>query len=343
MRWSGRLRSGLFFVGVVLSVAPVGAETCLTQSQMQPADRDALATVSQSLALKIQSNDALGIKNATIPQFVTNFNGIERAIASVAPNLRGDTPEVEQVYVLDATANKPNPDGSAPGAEFICTLNKGNNEADFSIDSLPPGRYGFAIVVMTGASPWQISMLLRQDGAGTPWKLAGFFPKETVAAGHDGLWYWSQGRATAAKKQSWLAYLDYQEAKELLQPAGFVSSTHLENLRVESSAAAPPEAANGIDPETPLIIKGADGKEYRFTSVAPDDSLHKEKLDIALHLIADPSIIDPLSIRARNLAAMSAWLGLHPELRESFHGMWVFADAPGRAPVATEAAMNEIR
>jgi len=339
-KWSSL--SALVCAGLALSTMPALAETCITQSQMQSGERDALANTALALALKVQSNDQAGVRNATIPEFVANFSGIGKAVSGVAPNLVGDTAEVEQVYVLDATGNKLNADGSAPDAEFVCTLNKGNNEADFSIGALPPGRYGFAMVEFTGTAPWHVSMLLRQDGAGAPWKLAGLFPKEASAAGHDGLWYWSQGRA-AAKKQPWVAYIDYQEAKELLQPAGFVSSTHLESLRSETSDALPAQVADGISADTPLIVKATDGQQYRFTSVGPDDSLHKDKLDVAVHLLMDSASADPLAIRARNLAAMSAWLAQHPELRENFHGMWVFADAPGRAPVATEAPMSEIR
>jgi hypothetical protein len=111
---------------------------------------------------------------------------------------------------------------------------------------------------------------------------------------------------------------------------------------VESSSAVPPEVADGIGPQAPLVVKGADGTEYRFTSIAPDDGLHNDKLDIAVHLIANPASSDPAAIRARNLEAMSAWLTLHPELRENFHGMWVFAEGTGGPPVATEAAMSEI-
>ena len=221
-------------------------------------------------------------------------------------------------------------------------LTKGTSEADFSINALPPGRYGFAMVQFAGASPWLVSMLLRQDGTGMPWKLAGLFPKEASAAGHDGLWYWRQGRAMSAGRQSWIAYIYYLQAQRLLQPAGFVSSTHLENLRVEASSAVPPEFGSGISAAAPFVIKGNDGKEYRFTSIGPDDSLQRDKLEVAAHMMVDSANADPGSLHQRNLDAMSALLARHPELRQSFHGMWVFSDAPGQLPVANEAAMGDI-
>ena len=238
----------MFLGGVLQFSLAASAENCVTQSQMDPAERTALASTAQTLASNIQANNQDGVKSATIPEFASNFAGIGSAVSSVSPNLTGDKPEVEQVYVLDASDNKKNPDGSNPDADFICTLNKGSSEADFTISSLPPGRYGFAMVDFSGKSPYLISMLLRQDGSGSPWKLAGFFPKSTTAAGHDGLWYWKQGRDAVGKKQPWVAFIDFQEARLLLQPAGFVSSTHLENLRVEASSARLPRSPTALAP-----------------------------------------------------------------------------------------------
>jgi len=318
------------------------AETCVTQSQMQPSDREALSGAARALAAKIQANDLVGLQAATIPEFQANFSGIGNAVSATAPGLAGDSPEVEQVYLLDASDTKRNADGSAPDADFNCSLNKGTYEADFSIDELPPGRYGFTMVEFVGHSPWLVSLLLRQDGTGAPWKLAGFYPKETSAAGHDGLWYWSQARAMAAKKQLWVAYLEYQEARELLQPAEFVSSTHLENLRAESVAATPQELGDGISTDSPLVVKSGTGHIYKFTSVTPGNSLRKDKLEIVVHMNRDSSSTSEETIRKDNLEAMSSWLAQHPEVRDKFYGMWIFADAPGQAPVATEAVMNEI-
>jgi len=339
---SKRWFSTVVLGGMLYLSAGAVAENCITQSQMDASERASLAAAAQSLASKIQANDQAGVKGETIPEVAASFSGMEAAISSTSPKLTSVNPEVDQIYVLDATGNKRNPDGSNPDAEFICTLNKGTSEADFSISALPPGRYGFAIVKFMGSTPWMLSMLLRKEGPGTPWKLAGLFPKEMSAAGHDGLWYWSQGRAAAAKKQPWVAYVDFQEARELLQPAVFVSSTHLENLRVEATSAAPPEAADGISPDAPLIVKGPDGQQYRFTSIVPDDSLHKDKVDIAIHMAVDSAVSDPVVARKRNMDAMNAWLSLHPEMRENFHGVWVFSEAPNQPPFPTEAAMNEI-
>jgi len=33
----------------------------------------------------------------------------------------------------------------------------------------------------------------------------------------------------------------------------------------------------------------------------------------------------------------------HPELKSAFHGVWIFADAPGKNPYATLIAMTELK
>lgn len=338
-------RSGAAWVGLLAASMMTGmasAETCITQSAMPAAERDALVNTAYSLATKIQANDLAGVKAGTIPEFASNFTGMASAIGTTAPKLAGDAAEVQQVYILDATDNKPNADGGAAEADFVCNLNKGTAEADFTINGLPPGRYAFAMVEFRNAAPWLLSMLLRQDAPGGAWKLAGLYPKERTAAGHDGLWYWSQGRQMAANKQPWVAYVYYEEAQQLLKPAVFVSSTHLENLRTEAVRQAPSEIPDGISMDTPLVLKGSDGTEFRFVALVPDNSLHQDKLDIAAHLALDPSVTDQDAITKKNHEAMVALLTQHPELRQNFHGMWVFAEAPGRAPIASEAPMDQI-
>ena len=202
----------------------------------------------------------------TIPDFQKDFSGMGDSIAATAPKLKGSTPEVEQVYLLDASSMKT----AATDAQFYCTLNQSQSEADFSIPQLPPGRYGFAMVRMDGATPWRLSFLLRQES--TQWQLAGLYPKALTAGGHDGLWYWQQARSLAAGKQAWSAWLYLEEAQSLLIPANFVSSTHLEKLRDELGTTAPP-TVSGLSADAPLVLKGADGSEFRYTAISVDDSL----------------------------------------------------------------------
>lgn len=318
-------------------------EVCTTQSQMTASDRDALAAAARDLATKVQSDDVNGLRAATVAEYANDFSGIGNVVGTTAAKLKGGAIAVEQVYLLDGTQLKKNADGAAPDAQFFCSLNKSAAEVDFFIPGLLPGRYGFAMVDVKSASPWRLSFLLRQ-GTGQNqgrWEMAGFYPKPLTAAGHDGLWYWTQARAMAARKENWNAWLYYQQAQALLQPTGFVQSTNLEKLKDEQAGAAPPALSEGIGPKTPLVVKGAKGAEFRFTGLGVDDSLGAEKIDIMAHLDVD-QIGDAAVAKQRNIDAASALLAAYPELRKAFHGVWIVTQAAGQNPYATEAAMNEI-
>jgi hypothetical protein len=313
-----------------------GAEKCVTQSQMPAADKDALVAAATALATKIQANDQAAVKALTIADYQKDFSGMSGVIAATAPRLQGTTPEVTDVYVLDASTLQA-VNGANPDASFFCTLNQSQMEAEFSIPQLPPGRYGFAIVTMNGANPWRLAMLLRQEGGA--WRLAGLYPKPMTAGGHDGLWYWKQARTLGAEKESWDQWLYLQEAQQLLLPANFVSSTHSEKLREELTNATPPPLSGGLSADSPLVVKAKDGAEFRFTGLAVIDVA--AQVDVAAHIKVD-ALGDPAAARKRNVDAAAALVDAHPELRKAFHGVWVFADAPGAPAYATELAMADI-
>jgi len=128
----------------------------------------------------------------------------------------------------------------------------------------------------------------------------------------------------------------------LLKPTNFIQSTHLEKLKTEEAAAAPPALSDGVSAEAPLVVKGPDGVEYHFTGLGVDDSLAKEKIDVIAHLKVD-QLGDPAAARKRNTDAMVALLAAYPEMRKPFHGVWIFAEVPGQNPFVTEQAMSEIR
>jgi hypothetical protein len=324
----------------ILVAGTCSAEVCTTQSQMTTADRDALVTAARGLAAKVQANDVSGLQAATAAEYAKDFSGIGAVVGSTAAKVKGGTAVVEQVYLLDATQLKRGADGALPDAQFFCSLNKSVAEADFLISGLSPGRYGFVIVDVTDAgSPWRMSFLLRQDEG--KWGMAGFYPKPLSAAGHDGLWYWTQARAMAAQKERWNAWLYYQQAQNLLIPVNFIQSSHLEKLKTEANTAAPPALSEGVSAESPLVVKGADGAEYHFTGLGVDDSLAKDKVDVMAHLKVD-QIGDAVAARKRNNDAMVALLAAYPEMRKSFHGVWIVTDVPGQNPFATEQAMSEI-
>ncbi|MES2393913.1 MAG: hypothetical protein V4555_19910, partial [Acidobacteriota bacterium] len=98
---------------------------------------------------------------------------------------------------------------------------------------------------------------------------------------------------------------------------------------------------DGISAQTPLVMKAADGTEFRFTALGSDPSQDGQKLELLLHFTADAAA-DATAGRARNLAAAKTLLDAHKELRQGFDGVLVFADSAGAPPFATEIKMADI-
>lgn len=334
----GRLR-GLASCAALAALVSAGtgaarAENCVTQSQMSAADRAALASTARELALKVAANDTVGLRAATIPAYAQDFSGIGSSVASTAPHVQGAQFTVRSVYILDASSLKALPDGTLPTAQFFCSLNNSTADTNFTIPGLPGGKYALATVDATGTSaPWQLSFVLQQVQA--RWLLAGFIPKPATEAGHGGVWYWTQARVYAKKAEPLDAWLYYQAAEQLLVPVDFVSSTNLEKLHAESQAVRPP----GLQfADHPMPLKG-NGETFMVTSLATDDALGG--LDLVVHVTA-ANTSDPVAARQRNIRVMQALLAAYPEVAQAFHGLWVFADAPGSSPFGIELPMAQV-
>jgi hypothetical protein len=97
--------------------------------------------------------------------------------------------------------------------------------------------------------------------------------------------------------------------------------------------------AEGLSGDKPAPIT-ANGQVYSITNMHTDDSLGG--LDLVVHYAA-ADVSDPVATRTRNLELMKAMLTQHPELRDGFHGLWVFADAPHQGSYGIEQPMSEIR
>jgi hypothetical protein len=323
---------------LVFGSGAMRAQSCITQARMSDDVRAGLISQALNLAQYIKADAAAKVEAATIADFASQsaFASTASLIQATAPKLSSDALAVTQVYELDARGRKA---GDTSDADFSCALTGTTAETDFSISGLPSGLYGFAMVEASGDRPWLLAFLLRQDDG--VWKLAGFYPRARTAAGHDGLWYWRSARDHAKAKEAWVASLFYGEADELLRPANFATSSNLDRLRSEQRAAAPAELINDIGPDNPLLVKAADGGEYRFGSVAAGVSQDGKQLNLILHLRAD-FIADPQAAKARSLAAAKALLDAHTELRKDFKDVWVFVDSPGHEPAVTVQAIADM-
>lgn len=317
----------------LLSLAlPALGVSCETQAAMTDAERTALVQAAQQIGREVQGGQTAELKAATVPEVAAHFDAIANAATALSPLITGATLTVDAVYRLDAGDAHPGDEQT----QFFCDSADNVTHTTFSVQHLPPGQFGFVLLHATGvAKPQQLALLLQQSQVNGPWQLAGFFPKPLTVASHDGLWYWKQARTYSQAKQSWNAWFYYSTASYLLQPAGFFSSTNLEKLADEQAAARPKDLP-GAEP----LQVNVDGAIYRVTSLRTDDQLGV--LDLVLHYSA-AAAADPVAARTQTIAVMRGLLTLHPELRDAFHGLWVFADpAAGGAPFSLEQPMSAI-
>jgi hypothetical protein len=324
----------ILLMATVLPAGMAGAVTCTTQSQMTDAQRASYAQAIRNLNSQIQAGNVAGVKAGTIASVAAQFDPIARTIQSVTPDLQGASLTIQSIYSLHATDLKAPTD-----TQFFCSVPGSQLLVSISIPQLPPGDYAFAIVHATGGKqPQQLSMILAEDPAGSSqWKLAGLFVRPMTAAGHDGVWYWTQAREYGKKQQRWNAYFYYQTAAYLLMPVDFISSPNLEKLQKEMDAVRP-DGLPGPEPMT--VAASGNGQSFAVTNLNTDGSLGG--LDLVVHYkVSDVS--DPVATRAHNVELMKALLSQHPELREGFHGLWVYAEAGNQRPFAIELPMSQIQ
>jgi hypothetical protein len=321
-----RSRRCLELVVILLALLTPGrvfAVSCTTQAQMSESERAALMQAAQTLAAAVQSGKAAAVQAATIPKVKAQFDPIANLIEQTAPLLAGATITIDALYGLNASDLK-----GAEDTVFFCNSPGSQVRADINIPQLPQGQYGLALVHATGVQqPQQIAFLLQKDGA---WQLAGLFIKPLLIAGHDSLWYWTKARAFSQKGQKWNAYFYYKTAAYLAAPADFLTSANLDKLNQEAAASTP----DGLPGTQPMTLKN-----FSITDLHTDGSLGG--LDLVIRYTA-ADVGDPVATRARNVDAMKAMLEAHPELREGFHGLWVFAEAPNQRPFGNELPMSEI-
>jgi hypothetical protein len=315
---------------MVTLMAPIRmlAVSCTTQAQMTEAERAALMQSAHNLATAVQSGNASAVQALTIAKIKAQFDPIANTIEQTSPLLAGATITIDALYGLDASDLKT----AAEDTVFYCGVANSPLHVDVTIPQLPQAQYALVLVHATGVKqPQQMAFLLQKNG---DWQLAGLFVKPLLLAGHDSVWYWTKARAFNQKNQKWNAYFYYTTAAYLASPADFMTSANLDKLNQEAQGAKP----DGLPGTQPMVITSGNNT-FPVSEMHTDGSLGG--LDLVLrYSTAETS--DPVAARARNLELMKATLEAHPELREGFHGLWVFAEAPSQRPYGNELAMSEI-
>lgn len=324
--------------GILLVLACAGvlipsgwAASCKTESQMTPAEREALSSAARNIAGEVQSGDLQGLRTNTIPAVAADFTGIAASADALKAMVQKATITVNNLYALDASTE---PAGT-PRTDFYC----GTPVVVLNFTDLPPGSYALVILHATGVpQPQQISLILSKSAANR-WMLAGFYGKPMMEAGHDGLWYWASARRFAQKNGNWAAWFYYRTAANLLSPVEFLSSSNLDKLRREEDHVRP----DNLPGPKPVTLN-AQGSAYQVTAI--DITTELGPLDLDVHYLPNVTQVaqlhDPPSARKQVVDVMAALLALHPDLHDSFHGFWVHADQGEASIFSLELPMDQI-
>jgi hypothetical protein len=322
----------LILVAVVAGAPLARAVTCSTESQMPAAERDPIVKAARALGDEIQAANVSGVRQSTLAAVAAQFDPIAASIQTISPQIQGASLTINAIYSLKASDLK----GTQDETQFFCTVPGSALIVTITIPQLPPANYALVIMHATGVEhPQQISLLLQNDGSGAAgWKLAGFFTRPMTAAGHDGVWYWTAARNYAQKRQNWNAYLYYQTAAFLLNPVDFMSSPNLEKLQKEGQLVRPAELPGA----NPMVLK-AGSQSFNITSMRTDT--FSGGLDLVVNY-QTKDVSNPVATHSEIVELMKAMLAQYPELRQGFHGLWVYAHADNQSPYAIELPMSQI-
>lgn len=337
MRLSRHWATALISCGLICGVfaVPVAghAASCTSQGEMRGPDRDALAGAAQRLNVAVMQQDAGTIQSSLLPAVAQQWDSIREAVEQGAPFVKGGQPQINVMYMLDATSNTASAD-----TQFFCSNADASMTVTVTLGNLPPGKFAITQSYVMGspaagaAAPAivaQITFILGLDG--NAWKLGGVFIRPAVLGGHDGVWYWQRARELAKSDSPWAAYYCFQAARYLLLPVDFISSPNLEKLQQEQS-----QIRNA--PAFPYSVTTGD-RTFKIANVHFDASLREADLGINYETTG---VTDPAALRTEATAVMSALLKAQPALRQSFHGLWAYALSNGKVTPVMELPMSQI-
>jgi hypothetical protein len=332
MLFKKRISTVVLLLSLMGAPATSYAASCTSQSQMSPAQRDALSNAARDVVNLVGIGDVQALRARTLPAIASDFGGIAATVERVKPQLRNASITIETLDLLDASGNS----RGGERTQFFC----GSPLTILTFGTLPPGVYALTVLHATGVpSPQQISVILAKSGESS-WLLAGFYSKPMIEDGHDGIWYWVSARKYAQMKMKWNAWLYYRVAANLVDPADFISSPNLEKLLRETDEARPSEL-----PVTSTLQLDSAGAPFEVTTI--NTTTQFGALDLEVGYAPDPSqaqqLRTPASARKQITAVMGALLALHPELAQAFHGAWVHANRGDSVLFALELPMSEIR
>jgi hypothetical protein len=326
---------GLLLGGLLVAPVAGHATTCTTQAEMNPQDRDTLASAGQQLGNAVVQQDFSALQGVLLPAMSSQWEGMREVIEQAAPIVKGGRVQLNALYQLDASTQ-----AAVSDAQFFCSNTNGSLTVTISMRSLPPGKYAVVLAYVFGAATpgssaapiaGQLAFILALDA--NQWKLGGVFIRPGIFDGHDGVWYWERARDLSKSNSPWSAWFFYEAARYLLVPVDFLSSPNLEKLGQEQAQIkdSPAEAFPYSLPD------GA--RTWKIDSVHLDASLRQADLAVTYE---STGVTDPAAVRTEATAVLSALLKAQPALRQNFHGLWAYSSRDGKVSPVMELPMNQI-
>jgi len=311
------------------------ATSCTTQGELQPQDRNALASIGGRLAMAVAGQDYGTLQAALLPAEAAEWQGIHDSVELSGPLMKGGRVELRNIYLLDASTL------AAPAdTQFFCSNASGSLTVTMNMPALPPGRYAVVLADAAGADlAGQLGIVLAWDATGAPpaWKLAGLSVRQGSFDGHDGVWYWTRARELIKADQpvtnNWPAWFSYEAARYLLLPFDFISSPNLEKLSQEQA-----QIKNSPQDAFPYSLQDGD-RTWKIDALRLDASLRQADLAVVYE---STGVTDSAAVRTEAGAVLSALLKAQPGLRSSFHGLWAVAMKNGKRTPEIELPMAQI-
>jgi hypothetical protein len=310
------------------------AQTCQGAADMDAPEQTALEAAAKRYFEMSARGDAAALKQNSIGSVAASFAGIETAVKENQAAFADAKATVRPPFLLIADGPEP-----LTRAEFLCGVfgksGQTKDSAVFVLPNLPPGKYGVTILDVNGGHAAMTLTLVLQHAA-SDWKLAGFFPRSSQAAGHDAAWFTERARAFKAKGQNHNAWLYYREAIALSAPVDFMSTLATDKLYDETQATQPADVpVNGA-----ALDMSAGGKIYHLTEIfllaVGDD------LDVVVkYQTAD--ISNTAHTFQENTIVIVALVAKFPELREAFAGVVARAVEPSGRDYGSLVAMKDIK
>src|ERR1700693_3208671 len=336
--WFRIRRLGLIRYAVLALLAfgasNVLAQSCLTSSDMDAAMRTALTNAGVRYFSFVAAGDAPSLRQNAIPSLAADFSSVEGAVKDNQMALTGAKADARPPFLLEAEGAAP-----IPRAEFFCGVfgSKGQtrDSAVFTLNNLPPGKYGVVILdAPTSKGAFTVSLILQQQAS--DWKLGNLYIKSGQSAGHDSDWFAARARDFQTKGQTHNAWLYNLQAISLVSPLPFMSTAVTDKLYDDSQKSQPADFP--ADGKTADLAAGT--ATYKLTAIFPE--VVGNDLDLIVRYQAS-DISNTNQTYQNNVALIKALLAKYSELRGAFAGVVARAVGPGGHEYGTLLAMKEIK